>query len=55
MYGNMSYVVRVVFNRLYLFSRVVVENPQKSVVGTNDDPLLARDKLGRTHRRVCDF
>ena len=55
MHCNVSDVVCVLINRLDLLGGVVVEDSEHVVVAAHNDPLLAGDELGTTHRRVRDF
>jgi hypothetical protein len=48
-HGNVSDLVGVVFDCFDLLRRIVVENPQESVVCSDNDPLFAWDKFCRTH------
>lgn len=52
---DVSDVVRMVFNSFYFFRRVVVEHSDERVICSDDDPLLARDKLCNPNWSVCNF
>lgn len=51
--GDTSDVVRVRLERVHPLERVVIEDADLHVVGSGDDPVLARHELGGAHRQVA--
>ena len=53
--NNGAYVVRVCFERGYLFGSIVVVNANLEVIGTTDYPVLARYEAASSYRDIGEF